>query len=389
MSKKICIFGLGYVGYSIAAMLAKDNFVLGIDLDQERVDLVNNGFSTIDDNDIKEFLKNNSLNISASKYPESLPDVDFVVIATPTNYDEKTDSFETSSVSNVIEEVKNINKNIPIIIKSTIPIGFTDEQNEKFNTDNIFFAPEFLREGTALYDNLNPSRIIISSDKNEAKDFVMLMKKSASKKDIPTLFTSPKEAESIKLFANTFLAMRVAFFNELDNFSLSNNLNTKEIIEGISFDTRIGNYYNNPSFGYGGYCLPKDTKQLLSNYKGIPQELISAIVKSNDLRMDYLSSLIIQKKPTCVGIYRLVMKKDSENFRSSAVQGIIQRLMSKGIQIIIYEPNIDNEKFNDCTVVNDLDSFKESTDIIIANRMSKNLQDIPEKIFTRDLFGDN
>jgi UDPglucose 6-dehydrogenase len=389
MSKKICIFGLGYVGYSIAAMLAKDNIVLGIDLDQERVDLVNNGLSTIDDNDIKEFLKNNSLNISASKYPESLPDVDFVVIATPTNYDEKTDSFETSSVSNVIEEVKNINKNIPIIIKSTIPIGFTDEQNEKFNTDNIFFAPEFLREGTALYDNLNPSRIIISSDKNEAKDFVMLMKKSASKKDIPTLFTSPKEAESIKLFANTFLAMRVAFFNELDNFSLSNNLNTKEIIEGISFDTRIGNYYNNPSFGYGGYCLPKDTKQLLANYKGIPQELISAIVKSNDLRMDYLSSLIIQKKPTCVGIYRLVMKKDSENFRSSAVQGIIQRLMSKGIQIIIYEPNIDNEKFNDCTVVNDLDSFKESTDIIIANRMSKNLQDIPEKIFTRDLFGDN
>ena len=318
-----------------------------------------------------------------------MPDVDFVIIATPTNYDEKTDSFETSSVSNVIEEVKNINKNIPIIIKSTIPIGFTDEQNEKFNTDNIFFAPEFLREGTALYDNLNPSRIIISSDKNEAKDFVMLMKKSASKKDIPTLFTSPKEAESIKLFANTFLAMRVAFFNELDNFSLSNNLNTKEIIEGISFDTRIGNYYNNPSFGYGGYCLPKDTKQLLANYKGIPQELISAIVKSNDLRMDYLSSLIIQKKPTCVGIYRLVMKKDSENFRSSAVQGIIQRLMSKGIQIIIYEPNIDNEKFNDCTVVNDLDSFKESTDIIIANRMSKNLQDIPEKIFTRDLFGDN
>ena len=389
MSKKICIFGLGYVGYSIAAMLAKDNIVLGIDLDQERVDLVNNGLSTIDDNDIKEFLKNNSLNISASKYPESLPDVDFVVIATPTNYDEKTDSFETSSVSNVIEEVKNINKNIPIIIKSTIPIGFTDEQNEKFNTDNIFFAPEFLREGTALYDNLNPSRIIISSDKNEAKDFVMLMKKSASKKDIPTLFTSPKEAESIKLFANTFLAMRVAFFNELDNFSLSNNLNTKEIIEGISFDTRIGNYYNNPSFGYGGYCLPKDTKQLLANYKGIPQELISAIVKSNDLRMDYLSSLIIQKKPTCVGIYRLVMKKDSENFRSSAVQGIIQRLMSKGIQIIIYEPNIDNEKFNDCTVVNDLDSFKKSTDIIIANRMSKNLQDIPEKIFTRDLFGDN
>ncbi|MDA9666183.1 nucleotide sugar dehydrogenase [bacterium] len=387
---KIVVVGLGYVGISNAVLLAQQNEVIGVDISQEKVDLLNDRKSPIVDEGLLEFLSVTDLNFRATKdITSSVVGADFVIVSTPTNYDEKTNFFDTSSVEKVVEEVSKIEPNTTIVIKSTVPVGFVDSIKNKFNTKEVIFSPEFLREGHALYDNLYPSRIIVGASSPRAKRFAELLKQGSLKKNVNVLFTGSKEAEAIKLFANTYLAMRVAFFNELDSFALSSKIDSKKIIEGISLDPRIGNYYNNPSFGYGGYCLPKDTKQLLANYDSVPQNIIRAIVEANSTRKDFLADQVISKNPKTVGVFRLAMKAGSDNFRQSAIIGVIKKIKEEGINIVIYEPSLHDSHFYDLKVENCLSKFKINSDIILTNRYVSELEDVVEKVFTRDLFGSN
>ncbi|MDD7630438.1 MAG: nucleotide sugar dehydrogenase [bacterium] len=384
---KIAVAGTGYVGLSLAVLLSQHNEVYALDIMKEKVDMINNHISPIRDNEIEDYLKNKKLNLKATlDYKEAFKDAKYIVISTPTNYDDKTNKFDTSSVEDTIEKVISMNLDTTIIIKSTIPVGFTEKMKDKYGIDNIIFSPEFLREGSALYDNLYPSRIILGEKSKRAEKFANLLKEGALKENIDVKFMGNTEAEAVKLFSNTYLALRVAYFNELDTYCELKGLNTKEIIEGVGLDPRIGSHYNNPSFGYGGYCLPKDTKQLLANYKDVPENLIEAIVKSNDTRKTHIAEMIISKNPKVVGIYRLTMKTDSDNFRSSAIQGVIQNLKKSNVEIIIYEPTLEDDEFNDCKVIHDFDEFKKCSDIIIANRLEDALKDCKDKVYTRDLY---
>ena len=382
---KIAVAGTGYVGLSLATLLSTKNEVLAYDILEDKVNKINKRISPIKDEVIEDYFKNKELNLKATtNYKEAFKETEFIIISTPTNYDEKTNYFDTTSVEDIIKKVISINKDATIVIKSTIPVGFTDKVKEKYKIENIFFSPEFLREGHALYDNLYPSRIIVGSYTDKGKKFALLLKECSLKKDIPIKYMSSTEAEAVKLFANTYLAIRVAFFNEVDTYAEIKNLNTKNIIEGICLDPRIGDNYNNPSFGYGGYCLPKDTKQLLANYKDVPQNIIEAVVKSNETRKEHIVNMILAKNPKIVGIYRLTMKSNSDNFRASAILDIITKLKEKNINIIIYEPTIKD--YYDIRVENDIEKFKKISDIIVANRYSSVLDDIKEKVYTRDLF---